>query len=91
MRITHPFHPLSGEELVCIGERSNSYGRRLLLQVNDAIVCSVPLQWTDLVAPDPEIVIGEHRALFRVADLLELARLLDQVSGSKTLKAQRES
>ena len=53
---------------------------RLLLQVNDAIVCSVQLQWTDLVAPDPEIVIGEHRALFRVADLLGLARLLDQVS-----------
>src|SRR5215472_1657127 len=91
VRITHPFHPLSGKELVCVGERCNPYGKRLLLQVNDAAVCSVPLQWTDLVAPDPEIVIGEHRALFRVADLLELARLLDQVSGSKTLKAQRES
>ena len=36
-------------------------------------------QWTDLVAPDPEIVIGEYRALFRVADLLELERLVDQL------------
>jgi len=59
---------------------------RLLLQVNDAIVCSVQLQWTDLVAPDPEIVIGEHRALFRVADLLGLARLLDQVSEVRLLR-----
>jgi hypothetical protein len=91
VRITHPFHPLSGKQLVCLDERCNPYGRHLLLELNDTTVCSVPLQWTDLVAPDPEIVIGEHRALFRVADLLELARLLDQVGGSKTLKAQRES
>ena len=91
MRITHPFHPLSGKQLICMGERRNPYGRRLLLQVNDSTVCSVPLQWTDLVAPAPEIVIGEHRALFRVADLLELARLLDQISGKAQLKARHES
>jgi Family of unknown function (DUF5372) len=62
-----------------VGERHNHYGKRLLLQVDDASICSVPPQWTDLVAPDPEVVIGESRALFRVADLLELARLVDQV------------
>jgi len=59
-----------------VGERYNRYGKRLLLQVDDANVCSVPPQWTDLVAPDPEIVMGEERALFRVADLMELARLV---------------
>ena len=79
VRITHPFHPLSGKELACVGERYNRYGRRLLLRVDDVTVCSVPLQWTDLVAPDPEIVIGEYRALLRVADLLELERLVDQL------------
>jgi len=78
VRITHPFHPLSGQELACLGERYNRYGRRLLLRVDDAAVCSVPPQWTDVVAPDPEIVLGGHRALFRVTDLLELARLVDQ-------------
>ena len=55
-----------------MGERYNRYGRRFLLRVDGITVCSVPPQWTDLVAPDPEIVIGEDRALFRVADLLEL-------------------
>jgi hypothetical protein len=79
VRITHPFHPLSGKQLACVGERHNRYGRRLLLRVDDTTVCSVPPQWTDLVAPGPEIVIGEHRALFRVADLLELARLVDRL------------
>ena len=62
-----------------MGERYNRYGRRLLLRVDDVTVCSVPPQWTDLVAPDPEIVIGKYRALFRVADLLELERLVDQL------------
>ena len=79
VRITHPFHPLSGREVACVGERYNRYGRRLLLRVDDVTVCSVPPQWTDLVAPNPEIVIGEYRALFCLADLLELERLVDQL------------
>jgi Family of unknown function (DUF5372) len=79
VRITHPFHPLSGREVACVGERYNRHGRRLLLRVDDVTICSVPPQWTDLVAPDPEIVIGEYRALFRVTDLLELERLVNQL------------
>jgi len=79
VRVTHPFHPLYGQELACVGERYNRYGRRLLLRVDEVAVCSVPPQWTDLAAPDPEIVLGEGRALFRVADALELARLVDQI------------
>jgi hypothetical protein len=79
VRITHPFHPLRGQQLACVGERYTRYGRRLLLQVDEATVCAVPAQWTDRVAPDPEIIIGERRALCRVADLLELARLVEQL------------
>jgi hypothetical protein len=79
VRIMHPFHPLNGREFACVGERYNRYGRRLLLRVDDVTVCSVPPQWTDLVAPDPEVVIGECRALFRVADLLEIEHLVDQL------------
>ena len=56
------------------------------MQVDDATVRSVPPQWTDLAAPDPEIVIGEQRALFRMADLLELARLIDKLGGRYTGK-----
>ena len=81
VRVTHPFHPQSGRQLTCVGERYNRYGMTLLLQTDDGSVCSVPPQWTDVVVPDPEIVMGEQRALFRVADLLELARLIDRLSG----------
>ena len=77
--MTHPFHPLSGRLLVCVGERYNRYGTRLLLRVDEDQVCSVPRQWTDVVAPDPEVVIGGGRALMRVADLLELADLVSRL------------
>jgi hypothetical protein len=56
----------------------------LLLEIEDGSVCSVPPQWTDLVAPDPEIVLGERRALFRVVDLLELARLVERLRPDNT-------
>ena len=69
-----------------MGERYNRYGRRLLLRVDDVTVCSVPPQWTDLVAPNPEIVIGQYRALFRVADLLELERLMDRLRKGDPLR-----
>ena len=79
MRITHPFHPLNGKQFVCVGERYNCHGKRLLLQVDELRICSVPPQWTDLAVPDPEIVIGKRRALFRVADLLDLMQLVEQL------------
>jgi hypothetical protein len=53
----------------------------LLLETGDGSVCAVRPQWTDVVAPDPEIVLGGQQALFRVADLMELACLVDRLSG----------
>jgi len=35
VRITHLFHPLSGRQLPCVGERYNRYGITLLLQIDD--------------------------------------------------------
>lgn len=83
MRVTHPFHPLSGQELVCVGERANRYGRRLLLATDRDRVCAVPEQWTDVVPPDPEVVLGGHRTVMRVADLLNLAALVDRLLQGK--------
>jgi hypothetical protein len=82
VRVTHPFHPVSGRQLPCVGERYNRYGMTLLLESDEGLIHSLPPQWTDLVPPDPEVVLGEQRALFRVADLLELARLVDRLSGA---------
>lgn len=67
---------------MCVGERYNRYGTRLLLRVDEDSFCSVPRQWTDVVAPDPEIVLGGGRALLRLADFLELAELMTRMHQS---------
>jgi hypothetical protein len=91
VRIIHPFHPFSGKQLACVGERYNPYGKRLLLQTDNTTICSVLPQWTDEIAPDPEIVLGQHRALFRLADLLELARLVDRLSKHEWVEKKEAS
>jgi hypothetical protein len=83
VRITHPFHPFSGRQLVCVGERFNRAGKRLLLRVDDSAICSVPPQWTDVVTPDPEVVMGQGRAPFRIADLVDLAQLVERLSSER--------
>jgi Family of unknown function (DUF5372) len=65
-----------------VGERFNRYGKRLLLQVDESTVCSVPPQWTDVITPDPEIVMGDGRALLRLTDFLELARLVARLAST---------
>jgi hypothetical protein len=82
--VMHPFHPLSGRRLACVGERYNRYGMTLLLESEDGAIYSVPPQWTDLVSPDPEIVIGSGRALFRIGDLLDLALLVNRLRQGET-------
>jgi len=81
VRVTHPFHPLFGRQLPCVGRRYNRHGERLLLQADDAAIWSVPPQWTDLVSPDPEVVVSNGRAVLRFADVVELADLVDRLSG----------
>jgi hypothetical protein len=51
-----------------------------LLRFDDGAICSVPPQWTDVMVADPEIIMGQGRALFRFADLTELARLVARMA-----------
>jgi hypothetical protein len=48
-------------------------------QPGDEHVWSVPADWTDVEGPDPVVVMGAGRAHFQVADLLALARLLEEM------------
>ena len=67
-----------------MGERYNRYGKRVLLQVDASTICSVPPQWTDLIAPDLEIAMGEGRPLLRIADFMSLARLVARLGRGTT-------
>jgi len=81
--ITHPFNPLSGRRLVWVGDRYNRYGRRVLLKVGEDDICTVPRQWTDLVAPEPEILMGAGRTFFLLGDLLRLVELVRDLSARR--------
>ncbi len=86
MRVTHPFHPLNGQRLQYAGARYNRYGKRLLLTADDGTVWSVPPQWTDTVALDSEVAMGQGRSFFRVVDLLELTNLVEHLAAERRSK-----
>jgi len=87
VRVTHPFHPLYGEQYLLVGFRYNRYGIRALFEIEEGICRTIPPQWTDLSPPDPEAVIGSGRSFFRVCDLMDLARLID---GHREMKRNKE-
>jgi hypothetical protein len=86
VRVTHPFHPLFGRHLPCVGKRSNAQGKRLLLQTDDGATWPVPLQWTDLVSLDPEVVVSNGRSLLLVSNLMELASLVERLCGKSVTR-----
>jgi hypothetical protein len=59
--------------------RALAGGRRVFFFNQNGCKCSVPLGWTDLEQQDPFVVVSAGRALFRVEDLLGLARLLGEM------------
>jgi hypothetical protein len=52
-------------------------------------LCSMPASWTTLAALDPFVAVAAGRSLFRVADLLALARLCAQVAGGAAVSEER--
>jgi hypothetical protein len=78
-RLTHPFHPRSGESFSLIGYR-RSWGRESVDGLDaECKPFSVPLSWTDAGDEDPFLTVSRGRAMGRVADLLRLAQLLEEV------------
>ncbi|NNN07795.1 MAG: hypothetical protein HKL85_01210 [Acidimicrobiaceae bacterium] len=45
----------------------------------DERVYSIPASWTDVEGIDPVVALGAGKAHFRVADLLALTRVLDEL------------
>ena len=87
--VTHPFHPYAGRRGVFVVARYNRYGKRLLVRFDDGVVCSVPEQWTDLCAPDPEVMLAAERSVMRVVDFIALADLVVLLSSSRPPPAVR--
>ena len=74
--MTHPFHPLFGREYDLIQYR-HFWGQDRVVYVDESGEArSLPARWTSAVADDPLVVVSAGRSYYRVADLLELVRLV---------------
>ena len=80
-RITHPFHPLFGRKFELIGYRLAWGEERVYFHDETGELVLLPARWTDVVAPDPFVVLSAGRSHFRVVDLLRLADLVEQLKG----------
>jgi hypothetical protein len=74
--VTHPFHPLLEREYDLIQYR-HFWGEDRVVYVDEAGEAhSLPTRWTSAVADDPAVIVSAGRAHFRVADLIELVKLV---------------
>jgi len=88
-KITHPFHPFSGQRFELVSNRW-SWGQEWIYFYDDeGRLRSVPVDWTSLCAPDLFIILANGRAKFRPEDLFRLAELIDKISGSGQEQSSR--
>ena len=79
-RITHPFHPLSGHQYEVVSYTHSWGEHRVFFRFpGDERVSSVPAGWTDIEGPDAFVAISGGRSFFRVADLVDLLSLIEEI------------
>ena len=78
-RIVHPFHPLSGQELERASGPPQASQRFVWFYTAEGRLSQVPLNFTDLVEPDPYVAVSSGRAYLGLKDLLGLVDLLREL------------
>lgn len=87
--MTHPFHPWAGQEFEFVKRRKNWRADRVYVYDADGELVSLPAEWTDVVPPDPFVVVSAGRSPFRVADLLKLCQLVDDLVARRQASVKR--
>jgi hypothetical protein len=75
--VTHPFHPLVGQEFELVVRKKNWAEDRVFYPGADGQTRSIPAAWTDIDPPDPFVSVAGGRSPFRIDDLLALASIID--------------
>lgn len=78
-QVTHPFHPLFGREYDLIQYRHFWAADRVVYVDERGGARSLPARWTSAVGEEPFVVVSAGRSPFRVADLVELVKLVQEV------------
>ena len=76
-RVIHPFHPLYQQQLEEVGRTGRWGDQRVWFRTARGDLRTIPLRFTSLAPPDPYLEWGEGKSCHRVAELLELRRLMD--------------
>jgi len=69
---------LRGQRFELLAVRNNWGGDRVSYVVAEGRLRTLPIEWTDVQAPDLIVTLGEGRACFRVDRLRQLRILLDE-------------
>jgi len=80
VRITHPFHPQHGQEIMVVVRRPHWGEDRVFYRSIHGHLASLPARWTSLVPDDPLVMVGRERARFRLQDLIDLSTLVSKLS-----------
>lgn len=79
VRITHPFHPLFGQELDFVVRRHEWGENRVFYRDRLGHLTSLPARWTSLVLEDSFVVVSAGRSRLHVQDMVELAVLVGRL------------
>jgi hypothetical protein len=79
VRVTHRFHPLSGQDFEFVAHRHNWGEDRVHLHDENGVLFSLPAGWTDAGVADPFVVIADGRCPFTADSLLALADLVGRL------------
>ena len=77
-KIVHPFHPLFEKQIQVVTIRQNWGEYRVFYYDQDGQLTSIPACWTDTYEPDLFNIIANGRCAFRINELLQLTRLIDE-------------
>jgi hypothetical protein len=85
-RVIHPYHPLFERVFELVTCRQNWGEDRVWFYDREGHLTSIPTSWTDVAVLDPLVVVAAGRSMFRVTDLLELARRIRSLEADQYVK-----
>jgi Family of unknown function (DUF5372) len=83
VRVTHPFHPLAGQEFAFVKRRRNWQLDRVYFYVGEGELVSLPAEWTDAAPADPFVVVSRGRAPFHIEALLALSERVIAIAAER--------
>jgi len=75
-RVTHPFHPLNGQEFALIDQRKTWGEDRVYFYDSAGTLRHLPSGWTSVSTEGAYAALSAPRAHFRAVDLLQLVALI---------------